>query len=157
MSEIQLDFGKASVLIVDASQLCVEVLAAILNGIGFRKIHRAGRFKVASDLVKLHSIDLIFMDPYPYGEDGYDFVRWLRSERLGTSSTAPVLITSANAGVRTISRARECGADYVVAKPFSTRTIIDRIMWVVESEGRRGELVAPQGLVSSTGSGVDLW
>ena len=154
---IAFDFSKATVLMVDANGMCLDVLVAILASFGFRQTHRCADFSAATDVVKRHGVDLIFMDPFPYEDAGYDFVRWLRSERLGSSSTAPVIITSANPHVKLISAARDCGVDYVVAKPFSTSVIIDRIAWVVENEGRRGELMAPAELISNAGSGVELW
>lgn len=160
--DIAFDSSKASVLITDGNVLCMEVLCmevlcAILAGFGFRKMHRCTDFDAAKQIVRRHAVDLMFIEPFPYKEGAYDFVRWIRSERLGASSNATIFLTSANAHVKLISKARDCGVDYVVAKPFATATIIDRIAWVVENGGRRGELIAPAELVTTEGSGVDLW
>lgn len=60
--------------------------------------------------------------------------------------------------MRLITNTRRCGADYVVAKPFSTSGLLARLLWVANTEGRRGgELTAPAEIVNTSGSGVDMW
>jgi CheY-like chemotaxis protein len=156
-SEITFNFANATVLMIDASAISVEVMTGMLAGCGFRRMHKCADLASASDVIKMHSVDLILLDPYSYGEPAYNFVRWIRSERAGPNASAPIMIVTAYTYVREITAARQCGADYVVAKPFSTAGLLQRILWVAESEGRRGELMAPPSLVSSTGSGVEMW
>jgi DNA-binding response OmpR family regulator len=151
------NFDGASVAIVEASSLCMELLTNILRGFGFRTNHRCLDLATATDVVKSHAVDLLLIDPFHYGEPAYDFIRWLRSERRGRSSSAVVMIVTARTSIKVISAARNCGADFVLAKPFSVSTLLDRILWVANSEGRRGELIAPADVVSTSGSGVELW
>lgn len=154
---ITFNFAKASVAMIDPSPLCLEVMTGILAGYGFRKLHRCADLPAGTDLVKVRPIDLILIDPYPFGEVAYDFVRWLRSDQRNGNSASPIVIVTAQTCVRLITAARQCGADYVIVKPFSTAGLLERILWVAESDGRRGELIAPTDLVSTAGSGVELW
>lgn len=156
-AELSFNFANASVVMIDASPISLEVLTGILSGCGFRKMYRCADMASGTDTVKTHSVDLILIDPYAFKEAAYDFVRWLRSERRGPNAAVPVVILTAYTYVRLITAARQCGADYVIAKPFSTQGLLERILWVAESEGRRGELTAPPELVSQTGSGVEMW
>ncbi|MBI1250023.1 MAG: response regulator [Alphaproteobacteria bacterium] len=151
------NFSRASVVLIDANQLCLQVMTGILAGFGFRKMQKCLDLSIGTDAVKRQAVDLILLDPAPFGEMGYDFVRWMRSEKIGSNAAAPVIIVTAFTSVRMITACRRCGADYVIAKPFSTSQLLERIVWVAESEGRRGELVAPAEVVSSNGSGVELW
>lgn len=151
------NFSRASVAIIDTNSLCMELLTNILRGFGFRNSHRCATLASGADAVKSNAIDLVLIDPHQHGELGFDFVRWLRSEKRSPSSQASVIIITAHTPVRLISSARQCGADYVIAKPFSITTLLGRILWVAQSEHRRGELMAPTDLVSSSGSGVELW
>lgn len=151
------NFSRAAVVMVDANQLCIEVMTGILSGFGFRRMFRCNDLQAATDAVKMNAVDLILIDPLPFGDLGYDYVRWVRSEKIGGNATVPVIIVTSSTSVRTITAARRCGADYVIAKPFSTGGLLERIMWVAEAEGRRGELVAPPELVSTQGSGMELW
>lgn len=156
-TDITFNFTNASVVMIDASPISLEVLTGILSGCGFRKMHRCADLSTGTDAVKMHSFDLIILDPYSFGDAGYNFVNWLRSERRGPNAAVPIIIVTAYTYVRMITSARQCGADYVVSKPFSTTGLLERILWVAESDGRRGELTAPLELVSSSGSGVELW
>ncbi|HCK84500.1 MAG TPA: hypothetical protein DHW63_08285 [Hyphomonadaceae bacterium] len=156
-AELSFNFANASVVMIDASPIFIEVLTGILSGCGFRKMFRCMDLRAGTDIVKTHSVDLVFLDPYCFGDSAYNFVSWMRTERRGQNSAAPVIILTAYTYVRLITAARQCGADYVVAKPFSTQGLLERILYVAESEGRRGELIAPPEVVSSTGSGVEMF
>lgn len=156
-ADVTFNFANASVVMIDASAISIEVLTGILAGCGFRRMFRCHDLAAGTDVVKTHSVDLILIDPYAFGDAAYNFIQWLRSERRGPNSAVPVIILTAYTYVRLITSARQCGADYVIAKPFSTQGLLERILFVAESEGRRGELVAPPELVSSTGSGVEMW
>jgi DNA-binding response OmpR family regulator len=151
------NFSKAAVVMVDANGLCLEVTTGILTGFGFRRFHRCLALAEATEVVKSYPADLLLLDPAPYGESAFEFVRWLRSERLGPNSTVPIVMMSSSTHMRLISAARNCGADYVVAKPFSTSALLERILWVAENEGRRGTLIHAPNLVSNEGSGVEVW
>ncbi len=156
-SELTFNFENASVVMIDSSPLFIEVLTGILSGCGFRRMYRCSDLVSGTDTVKTHSVDLILIDPYAYGDAAYNFIQWLRSERRGPNAAVPVIILTAYTYVRLITVARQCGADYVIAKPFSTSGLLERILYVAESEGRRGELLAPPELVSSSGSGMEMW
>ncbi len=156
-SELTFNFANASVVIIDASPLFVEVITGILSGCGFRRMFRCTELGAGTEVVKTHSVDLVLLDPYGFGDPAYRFVSWLRSERRSPNAAVPVIILTAYTYVRLITATRQCGADYVVAKPFSTQSLLERILYVAEAEGRRGELTAPAELVSSSGSGVEMF
>lgn len=156
-SRLKFNFDKATAVLIDSNALSLEVLTGILSGFGFRRLNRFLDMRKATDFVKLNPIDIIFIDPYVYGEEGFDFVKWVRSERIGSNSNVPIFIITGHAFLRAVSDTRQAGADYVIAKPFSPAVLLERIVWVSESEGRRGALTANTNLVSSEGSGVEMW
>lgn len=157
-NDISFNFEKASILMIDANALCLDVMTGILSGFGFRRIIRCSDMQSGIDAAKKHTIDIILIDPSAFGEEAFNLIKWLRSEQRNPNSTAPVLIISGHTSVRLITSTRQCGADYVIAKPFSTSCLLDRILWVAASETRRGsELMTPANLVSATGSGVEMW
>lgn len=151
------NFAKASVLMVDSNTTCLEVLSQILSGFGFRKFDRHTSLDGVEDIVRSCSLDLILIDPYGLKQNAFDFVRWVRTESLGTNSACPVMMVTAHTEMRNISLAKECGADFVIAKPFAPIVLLERILWVAKGEGRGGFMAAPQALMSPGGSGVELW
>ncbi len=150
------NFANASVLMIDASPISLEVMTNILSGYGFKRMYRCSDLASGTDIVKTHAIDLLLIDPFAFGEDGYKLVSWLRSEQRGPNANVPVIIVTAYTRVKLITMARQCGADYVIAKPFSTSALLQRILWVASCDGRRGEMMAPE-VVNQSGSGLELW
>ncbi|WP_395647570.1 PleD family two-component system response regulator [Terricaulis sp.] len=151
------NFSNASVAMIDASPLSLEVMTSILSGYGFRKMYRCGDLVSGTDVLKTHSVDLVLLDPYGFEEEAFRLIRWFRSDRRGANVDVPVIITTAHTRIRMITSTRECGADYVIAKPFSTNVLLDRILWVATREGRRGELTTHTDVVNQSGSGLELW
>lgn len=141
---------------IDASPISLEVMTNILSGYGFKRMYRCSDLASGTDIVKTHAIDLMLIDPDAFGEEGYKLIGWIRSEQRGPNANVPIIIATAYTRVKMITTARQCGADYVVAKPFSTSALLERILWVASSDGRRGEMLAPE-VVNQSGSGLELW
>ena len=151
------NFANATVLMVDASPICLEVAANILMAYGFRKLHRCQDLEQAAQVLRTNLVHLLLIDPYSYGEKGYGFIKKLRANTNGPNAKTPIIVVASYTPVRLITSARECGADYVVAKPFSTGALLERILWVASREGQRSELVSAAETVSQEGSGMELW
>ena len=154
-SQTRFNFTKASVMIVDRNPICLKILTGILSGFGFRKIRQYETLKGAATEITSWPVDLIFVDPEPFGAEAYDFVRWLRSDKASDCSAAPVIMVTGYTPLRQVTASRQCGADFIISKPFSTSIVLSRLLLVAENESRRGML--QQNLVSATGSGVELW
>ncbi len=151
------NFSNATAAIIDSNTLCMELFTNILRGFGFRTSYRCASLEAGADIAKMYAVDLILIDPRQFGPQIFDFINWLRSEKRNVNNSAAVLMASAHTPLRLISSARSCGADYVIAKPFSVAVLLDRILWVAENETGRRQLQAPADLVSTSGSGVELW
>jgi len=151
------NFDNASVAMVDASPLSLEVMTNILSGYGFRRMYRCADLESGTEVMKAHPIDLLLIDPASFGEEGYDLITFIRNDKRGPNAATPIVIVTAHTPVSQVTAMRRCGADYMVAKPFSTEGLLSRILWVASSEGRRGDLVGPAELVTSAGSGLEMW
>ena len=151
------NFDKASALILDADLLCMQVIIGMLSGFGFRNFHRCTGCKQAVDIMNMRLIDVVILDPAGFGDEVYDLVKWVRESRTQINCNATILLTMGFASVNTVSRMKSCGADFIICKPFSTNGLLDRLLWVANNNGMRGQFLAPQSVVSAEGSGVDLW
>lgn len=153
--QARFNFSKAAVMVVDRNPICLKILTGILAGFGFRKIRSYETIKEAAVEVSSCPVDLIFIDPEPFKDEAYDFVRWLRADKANESSSAPIIMATGYTPLRQVTATRQCGADFIIAKPFSTSVVLSRLLWVAENEARRG--ATQQNMVSATGSGVELW
>jgi CheY-like chemotaxis protein len=154
--EEKFNFGKAKVLVIDSSVISQEVASNILQAFGFRAIFRSCDLAAAANILAANKIDLMLLDPYTFGSDGYEFVRKLRANTQSQNTLTPVIMMTGYTPVRSVTEAQSCGADFIVAKPFSTASLLQRIVFVASKAGHRSEL-ATQQTVSKDGSGMELW
>jgi DNA-binding response OmpR family regulator len=153
--QARFNFSKAAVMVVDRNAICLKILTGILAGFGFKKIRPYETIKEAAAEVSACPVDLIFIDPEPFKDEAYDFVRWLRADKANDNSATPIIMATGYTPLRQVTATRQCGADFIIAKPFSTAIVLSRLLWVAENEARRG--MTQQNVVSATGSGVELW
>lgn len=124
-------FQEAGVLIVDENTGFMDLTAQILLGFGFRKLERRG-LKEAGSRAGFDP-DLIIVDPFPDLESGLRLIEEHRRKQTAGSPPAVVIVVTGHTPRPLIEKARRVGADYIVAKPFSPNTLLDRILWSTSS------------------------
>jgi len=132
----RLNLQSCTVLLLEPNGLGMDVLVQILMGFGVSRFLRASTCAEAQQHARTATVDLIiceggFSQP---GPDGYDFVHWLRRSELDPNAFAPVLMATAHTSLRDVSRARDCGASFIVAKPLIPTVLIDRILWLAREQ-----------------------
>ena len=132
---LKFNFDKARAVLIDSNMLSHEVMAGILGGFGFRQLHRFADIHRGQEFLQSNPVELIFVDPYTYGDAGLDFIRWARAEPLCANS--PIVVVTGHAFLRAVTEARDAGADYVIAKPYSPSVLLERLIWVAEQGGRK--------------------
>lgn len=125
---------KATVLVVDDNSQALEIVASVLMSFGVRNILRASSGEEAQEVVRRQVVDLILTDAQMPGLDGYDFVRWLRREGPDAMRVTPALIVTAHTRRSEVLRARDCGANFIVAKPLTPTVLLQRIQWVARGD-----------------------
>lgn len=124
-------FQEAGVLIVDENTGFMDLTAQILLGFGFRKLERRG-LKEAETRAGFDP-DLIIVDPFPDLDAGLRLIEDHRRKQTAGSPPAVVIVLTGHTPRPLIEKARRVGADYIVAKPFSANTLLDRILWSTSS------------------------
>lgn len=129
--EARFNLSNASVLVLDASQHALDVITQILKGFGVANVHRFDTVQAATKFFNHRSVDLIIVDPSVEDGRGYDFVVDLRHSGKACAM-APVILVSGHVRKAAVNRARNTGANYVVTKPLSPTTLLQRILWVAK-------------------------
>jgi CheY-like chemotaxis protein len=135
LSKFRINLEKATVLLVDETALGLDVLSTIVNGFGIRERLRAASAFEAMDLVKTRTIDLVLVEASLRGMDGYDFIRWLRRSGLKPNAYAPAILITGHTPADKVAKARDCGANYIVTKPLTMLSMLERIVFVAR-DGR---------------------
>jgi CheY-like chemotaxis protein len=121
---------NAKVLLVEPNQHGLEILAQIFSGFGVRNPLRAANADEAMAIVKKTELDLIVCEAQLEGMDGYDFVHWLRRSKIEPNNFTSTIIISGHTQISKVQKARDCGANFIVAKPLTPKVMIDRVVWV---------------------------
>jgi CheY-like chemotaxis protein len=123
------NLARATVLVVDGSTHSLDVTCQILKGFGVMSILRASTVAEADRQVKAKTLDLVIVDPAVSEGYGFEFIKELR--RSGTpNSFLPVVLTGGHLRKGDVMKARDTGANFVVAKPLSAQILLQRILWV---------------------------
>lgn len=115
---------ESTILIVDDMPESIQLLAGLLNREGYRVIAATGGAWAVSAIRKSRP-DLILLDVLMKGMDGYETLRWIRSEEMGRD--IPVLFLSGLAEREDIVKGYEAGAVDFIKKPFQTYDLLLRI------------------------------
>ena len=129
----RLDLSRSCVLILDDNERYLEMLFQILTGFGIKTIHSCQTAADARAAVAAHRVDLAIVDMMLGEEDGCDWVRWLRRSAIETNYHAPVLMMSAHSSAGRVAKARDSGANFMVAKPLVPAVLLERMLWVARS------------------------
>jgi CheY-like chemotaxis protein len=120
----------AVVMVVDDSPFSLEVTLQALQGFGIRVKHVPRSMDEARELLKLQPVDLLFVDCEMEGSSGHELVRWLRRSGLEPNAFVPVIMTASHVRRSKVADVRDCGANFLVTKPFSAAVVLQRIIWV---------------------------
>jgi CheY-like chemotaxis protein len=79
------------------------------------------------DVLREHTVDMVFMDMVMPVMDGIDATRLIRQEPLARISQVPVLGLTANVNPLDLERFMQAGLSGVMLKPFEPAQLFERI------------------------------
>ncbi len=126
----RLYFGGLSVLALESSGVELELLSQVLSGFRVRTVARFTEATAAWAHLERESADLMFVGSVADTMDEFDFIRQVRRTRDATTRTSPVILLSGHTQRSNVLRARDCGANFVVAKPITPKILYSRIVWL---------------------------
>ncbi len=121
---------NAKVLLVHPNSYGMDILAQIFSGFGVRNATRCSDAEEAMAVIKKQDLDLIVCEAQMEGMDGYDLIHWLRHSKLDPNCFTAAIIITGHTQMSKVQKARDCGANFIVAKPLTPKVMIDRVVWV---------------------------
>jgi len=129
------NLSGAVTMVIDDSAFALELASQALVGFGIRTRHACRGAAEAMEILQEQNIDLLVVDCEMPGINGFELVRWLRRSGLEPNAFVPVIMTAAHIRRTRVAEARDCGANFLITKPFSATTLLERIVWVAR-DGR---------------------
>lgn len=124
------NFSNAVTMVVDDSLFGLDLTAEALRGFGIQVRYSCYSAAEAIDVLKDHAIDLMLVDCEMPGMDGHELVRWIRNSGLEPNAYVPIIMTAGHVRKSKVGAVRDCGANYLVTKPFSAASLLERLIWV---------------------------
>ncbi|MFA7262446.1 MAG: response regulator [Caulobacter sp.] len=130
----KVNLEKLDVMLVDDNSQALDILAQVVSGFGVRSIVRCASGDEAKTKLLKGAYDLVLTDAQMPGLDGYELASWLRHSGPDQNRFVPVLLITAHTRHSDVARARDCGANYLIAKPVTPKTVLERIYWVARED-----------------------
>lgn len=130
----RMNFEALSLVIVDDNQQALDILVSVVTGFGAKKIARCLSAEEAQRAISVADVDMVITDARMPVMDGYDLTRWIRREAPENNRMIPVIVVTGHTPRNEVTKARDCGANFIIAKPITPRTMMDRILWVARED-----------------------
>jgi len=126
----QHDFSALNVLIIDDHRHFRSIMRAVLQGLGVQNLYEAEDVAGAYHLLKVHSIDVAFVDINIPEVGGLDFIDLVRSAPDCPCKRLPIIVVSSDTRRSMVEEAIGRGADNFLIKPINSGEIQKRIIAV---------------------------
>jgi two-component system, chemotaxis family, chemotaxis protein CheY len=116
-----------SILVLDDHRFMQQVMRIILTGLGVKNVVAASNVDDALRLLDNEMFDLVIADYRLKGPSGAEFTRLVRGARAGADRFIPIIAYTADTTPQVIRELRDAGADEILGKPVSPRTVCAKI------------------------------
>lgn len=141
MAKAALNLNSLRFHVAEGSSFFQSIIYGVLHALGAQHISLTSNGDDALERCRREHTDLLICDgSLPMG-DGFEVVRRIRTDHHNPNRQTPVIVLTSHAQVETVQMARDCGANFVLAKPLSPKMIYDRLLWIAEDP--RSFVIAP--------------
>ena len=125
--------AQINVLIVDDDLQMSKLVKDVLEALGFEKIYMAKDGSSGLKVLRQRPIDLVITDWQMEPLNGIDFVRYVRTSPDSPNRYIPIVMMTGRAEKEDVELARDIGVTEYVVKPFTARTLMERIVLLIEN------------------------
>ncbi len=129
-----INLEKARVLLLDDHVEGGNILAQIVMGFGVKRFLRATALEEAQAMTRDGELHLILVNANLRENPAFEFIDWLRRANLQPNSFTPVILITGHTQRSQVEKARDCGANIVLAKPVSPQSMLERIIWIAREK-----------------------
>jgi len=121
------------VLIADDDRRIAMIVRQVLDSLGFKEIRTAKDGESALAILSADRVDMLITDWQMAPMDGISLIKYLRTSEDSPNRFIPIIMMTGNAEREHVEVARDVGVTEFVVKPFSARTLCDRIMLLIDN------------------------
>jgi CheY-like chemotaxis protein len=125
-------FDRLKVLVVDDNAHMRKLVGTILQAFGCTNILEADGGEKAWSVIKDSNPDVVVLDWVMEGMSGLDVVKLIRTDPTSPNPFVPVIMLTGHTQLAQVREARDAGISEFIAKPVSVKTMMQRLMAVIE-------------------------
>jgi len=130
MSEYR--FDRLRVLVVDDNAHMRKLVVTILQAFGVTQIVEADSADRAWQSLRDTNPDVIVLDWVMEGMSGLELIRMIRTNPQAPNPFVPVIMLTGHTSLDHVRQARDAGVNEFIAKPVSVKTMMSRLVSVIE-------------------------
>jgi two-component system chemotaxis response regulator CheY len=127
-------FERTRVLVADRDTRIAEIVRRVLFNFGFRRVDVVDSGELALDALDNNSYELLITEWSMSPVDGIELVRAIRRAKKAKRlrRDLPIIMLTGKAEKPDVEFARDAGITEFLVKPFSAKTLSDRIIKVID-------------------------
>lgn len=125
-------FDDVKVLLVEDMHPILEITKSVLQVFGFKKIIIARSGNEAFTKFCDEKPDLVITDWLMDDGDGLELIKKIRYDERSPDAFVPVILLTGYSNRNRIEQARDKGVTEILAKPFTSRDLYNRIFQIIE-------------------------
>ena len=125
-------FDRVRVLVVDDNVHMRKLVTTILQAFGVLQISEAESGERAWTVLRETNPDVIVLDWVMEGMSGLDLIQMIRTNPQAPNPFVPVIMLTGHTHIDHVRQARDAGVNEFIAKPVSVKTIMSRLVSVIE-------------------------
>lgn len=125
-------FDRVRVLVVDDNVHMRKLVITILQAFGVQQISEAENGERAWTVLRETNPDVLVLDWVMEGMSGLDLVQMIRTNPQAPNPFLPVIMLTGHTSLDHVRQARDAGVNEFIAKPVSVKTMMSRLVSVIE-------------------------
>ena len=125
-------FDRLKILVVDDNAHMRKLVSTILRAFGVVQIYKADSADSAWAVLREANPDVIVLDWVMEGMSGIELVNMIRANPASPNPFVPVIMLTGHTSFEHVREARDAGINEFIAKPVSVKTMMSRLVAVIE-------------------------
>lgn len=124
--------SQVGVIIADDDRRISVIVREVLESLGFKNIYLSNDGSDALRIIRKEKIDMLITDWKMSPMDGINLVKFIRTSDESPNRLLPIIMMTGNVEREQVEIARDVGITEFVIKPFSAKTLMSRIVMLIE-------------------------
>lgn len=124
-------FAGKAILIVDDDTYYRKIIRSLLTSFGVKRIYEAGDGAQALEVMQQFRPDVVIVDLEMPMLNGTEMIKLVRNPQSSSHATVPIILATGHTERGRIQEAIALGVNAILVKPFSAKTLLQRLDFVV--------------------------